>query len=368
MSNEPKKYSTIHYQSYLNLDKLLDAQHPRSEQLEGKAAHEELLFIIVHQSYELWFKQIIHELESVIEMFNKNTVDEKNIGTAISRMNRANVVFKLLVDHIPIMETMTALDFLDFRNYLFPASGFQSYQFRKVENLLGLAEKDRMTYGGHHYGAFFSDEQKEELHTIHESKNLFNAVEHWLERIPFLNFGEFDFLNNYRMAIERMVKKEADAINNSDYLNAKEKEMRLAMMGNTDTYFQSILDKNVHQQYVDEGKQRLSYKATLAALMINLYNEEPLLQLPYRFLITIIDMDELLTTWRQRHSQMVLRMLGRKIGTGGSSGHDYLRETALRHHIFKDFHNISTLLIPRSELPQLPDEVKTQLGFVFSTK
>ncbi|HRG19949.1 MAG TPA: tryptophan 2,3-dioxygenase family protein [Saprospiraceae bacterium] len=362
----PQKYSSIHYQSYLALEQLLSAQNPRSAEMETGEAHEEMLFIIVHQSYEIWFKQIIHELESVINMFNTDVVDEKNIGTAIARLNRVIQIFKLLVDHIPIMESMTPLDFLDFRNYLFPASGFQSYQFRKVENLLGLPEDERMTYAGHHYAAFFSDEQKAELDHIIKEKNLFNAVEAWLERIPFLQFENFNFLQEYRAAVERMLTKEEHAIRNSAYLSDKDKEMRIRMMGSTDTYFQTILDEQFHQQLVAEGRQRLSYKATLAALMINLYNEEPLLQLPYRFLLCIVDIDELLTTWRYRHAQMVLRMLGRKVGTGGSSGHDYLNETAQRHHIFKDFHNISTLLIPRSELPELPENVKKQLGFVYS--
>ncbi|MBK9687861.1 MAG: hypothetical protein IPO65_08880 [Saprospiraceae bacterium] len=362
----PQKYSSIHYQSYLALEQLLSAQNQRSAEMETGEAHEEMLFIIVHQSYEIWFKQIIHELESVINMFTTDVVDEKNIGTAIARLNRVIQIFKLLVDHIPIMESMTPLDFLDFRNYLFPASGFQSYQFRKVENLLGLPEDERMTYAGHHYAAFFSDEQKTELDHIIKEKNLFKAVETWLERIPFLQFENFDFLQEYRAAVERMLNKEEHAIRNSAYLSDKDKEMRIRMMGSTDTYFQTILDEQFHQQLVAEGRQRLSYKATLAALMINLYNEEPLLQLPYRFLLCIVDIDELLTTWRYRHAQMVLRMLGRKVGTGGSSGHDYLNETAQRHNIFKDFHNISTLLIPRSELPGLPENVKKQLGFVYS--
>jgi tryptophan 2,3-dioxygenase len=362
------KYATIHYQKYLELEQLLSAQKLRSAEVEAVPAHEEMLFIIVHQSYELWFKQIIHELESVIDMFNKDNVDEKNIGTAIARLNRVITIFKLLVDHIPIMESMTPLDFLDFRNYLFPASGFQSYQFRKVENLLGLPEDERMTYAGHHYAAFFDEAQKTELDHISTNANLFKAVEDWLERIPFLNFGDFDFLEHYKKSVTNMIQREQHNIQMSSYLSDKEKEMRLRMMGNTDTYFQSILHPDVHETLVSEGKQRLSYKATLAALMINLYNEEPLLQLPYRFLLCLVDIDELLTTWRYRHAQMVMRMLGRKVGTGGSSGHEYLAETASRHHIYKDLHNISTLLIPRSELPQLPDHVKQALGFVFSTR
>jgi len=366
MQDSTKKYATIHYQKYLGLDKLLDAQHPRSASLDKDPAHEEMLFIIVHQSYEIWFKQIIHELESVIDMFYKEAVDEKNIGTAVDRLSRVGDIINLLTEHISIMETMTPLDFLDFRNYLFPASGFQSFQFRKIENLLGLRESQRMTYGGHHYGVFFSEEQKAELEEIAEGKNLFMVMEDWLERTPFLKFKDFKFLDLYKRAVENMVFKEADAIKSTTYLSEEEKEKRLKMMGSTDTYFQSILDREVYRQMVEAGKQRLNYEATLAALMINLYNEEPLLQLPYRLLLTIVDIDELLTNWRYRHAQMVLRMLGRKIGTGGSSGHDYLRETAGRHRIFTDLHNISTLLIPRSELPELPQELKRELGFFYS--
>ena len=165
-----------------------------------------------------------------------------------------------------------------------------------------------------------------------------------------------------------MIAKEARAIRESEYLSEKDKQMRLRMMGTTDTYFKSILDPSVHEEMVKEGKQRLSYRATLAALMIGLYNEEPLLQPPYRFLIAIVDIDELLISWRYRHAQMVLRMLGRKVGTGGSSGHNYLKATADKHHIFTDLHNISTLLIPRSELPELPDEIQKELGYYFTNQ
>ena len=128
---ETKKYTTIHYHSYLELDKVLNAQTLRSAELETPA-HEEMLFIITHQAYELWFKQIIHELGSVHQMFQNDNVDEKNIGTAIGRLERVEEILKLLIQQIGIMETMTPLDFLDFRAYLFPASGFQSFQFRHL--------------------------------------------------------------------------------------------------------------------------------------------------------------------------------------------------------------------------------------------
>ncbi len=365
---ENKKYTTIHYHGYLQLDKILDAQRMRSAELEEQAAHDEMLFIVVHQVYELWFKQIRHELDSVLDLFQTQSVDERNVGTAVHYLNRVIEIQKLLIQQIRIMETMTPLDFLDFRNYLFPASGFQSFQFRMLEGMLGLPETERLTYNNHHYASVFPEDQQKALAEIYTKGTLFDVIEAWLERTPFLQFGDFRFLAHYKKAVENMIKKEQEAIKSSDYLDEKEKAMRLKMLGSTDTYFLSILDPEVHRQMQEAGKLRLSYKATVAALLINLYRDEPILHEPFKLLMCLVDIDELMTTWRYRHAQMVLRMLGRKIGTGGSSGHDYLHATAVKHHIFSDLHNISTLLIPRSELPELPKALKQELGFYFSLK
>jgi len=366
MSDSGKKYSTIHYHSYLQLDKLLDAQHLRSAELEEKPAHDEMLFIIVHQAYEIWFKQILHELDSVAEMFEGNHVDERNIGTAIARLKRVIEIQKLLVQQIQVLETMTPLDFLDFRSYLFPASGFQSFQFRLIEVMLGLDERERLTYNNMPFASVFEQEQQDRLRKMAEGKSMFQLLEDWLERTPFLQFGSFDFLSQYKLAVQQMLEKEAAAIRSSCYLTDQEKEMRLRMLGGTDTYFQSVLNPEAHEQLRAEGKLRMSYKATLAALLINLYRDEPILHNPFNLLQCLVEIDEQLTTWRYRHTQMVLRMLGKKIGTGGSSGYDYLHATAVKHHVFADLHNISTLLIPRSELPELPTELKQNLGFHFS--
>lgn len=366
MAEEHDKYSTIHYHRYLQLEKILNAQTLRSAEVEGKAAHEEMLFIIIHQAYELWFKQIIHEIGSVKHMFESDQIDERNIGRAVNRLERVDEILQLLIQQIRVLETMTPLDFLDFRSYLFPASGFQSYQFRMVEVMLGLREAARMTYNGHPYRDSLLPEQRGALEDIERGGSLFDLVEKWLERTPFLEFHNFNFLEQYKKAVENMLAKEAESIRESAYLTDEQKSMRLNMLGGTDTYFHSILDPTVHANMLKEGKLRLSYKATLGALLIKLYRDEPILHLPYQMLNKLTDIDELLVTWRYRHAQMVLRMLGRKIGTGGSSGYEYLRETANKHQIFGDLHNISTMLIPRSELPELPARLKLELGFYFS--
>ena len=88
--------------------------------------------------------------------------------------------------------------------------------------------------------------------------------------------------------------------------------------------FEALLDEPTHERLRAEGARRLSHRATLAALLIHLYRDQPILHLPFRFLTLLVDVDELLATWRYRHALMVHRMIGTKIGTGGSSGHDYL--------------------------------------------
>ncbi len=115
-----------------------------------------------------------------------------------------------------------------------------------------------------------------------------------------------------------------------------------------------------------KGKRRLSHKSLQAALLINLYRDEPILQLPFNFLTSLVDIDELLTTWRYRHALMVQRMIGTKIGTGGSSGHQYLKSTAESHKIFSDLTEIATFLIPRSQLPELPERLNKNLGFYYA--
>ncbi len=369
MPNNPKeKYASIHYSDYLQLDKLLDAQQPRSGEY-GEEAHDEMLFIIIHQVYELWFKQINHELKSLAALFREDHVRERNLLVVVQRMDRVIEILKLLVQQIQVLETLTPLDFLEFRHLLFPASGFQSFQFREFENLLGLREKDRYIYKpNERYLNEFTKERQHELETIEESHiSVFESIERWLERTPFLHMEGFDFIAEYSKSVHQMLDKEYRAIENTDYLTHKQKAMRLEMLGNTNTYFANVLDPKKHQALIEEGKMRLSYKATVAALFIQLYRDEPILQLPYRLLNKLTDIDELVTTWRYRHAQMVLRMLGKKIGTGGSSGYEYLRGTAEKNQVFRDFHNISTLLIPRSAVPPLPDDIKQNLSFYYST-
>ena len=142
-----KGNNTPNYRNYLNLDALLNVQMLISEK-RGKTAHDEMLFIITHQVYELWFKQILFEIDSIFEVYNAKVIDESRVGIAVSRLHRINEIIQLLIDQIKILETITPMDFLEFRDLLTAASGFHSGQFRQIENKIGLPKDIRHVYGG----------------------------------------------------------------------------------------------------------------------------------------------------------------------------------------------------------------------------
>jgi tryptophan 2,3-dioxygenase len=361
-----KKNSSIHYNDYLDLDKILDAQTPLSK-AGNNEAHEEMLFIIIHQTYELWFKQIIHEIDSVMALLSRQKMDEENVGLVVGRFDRVNKILEVLVKQLDILETMTALDFLDFRNYLSPASGFQSHQFRKIEVMLGLKINKRHQFGGCPYHDQFTGEKKEEILEIEKDTPLFTLVEKWLERIPFLNMEGYDFVDQYKSSVVEMLKNEIAVINASG-LSESDKMIRIKMIEENRKYFDNIFDEKNHLKSIEDGLTKLSYKATMSALLINLYREQPILQLPYKFLRQLVETDHKISLWRFRHVQMVEKMLGQKIGTGGSSGQGYLKKTVDQHRLFEDIANIATLMISREYLPELPKNIKQKLSFNFTNK
>src|ERR1700761_4619950 len=134
----------MHYSDYLELDRILNAQHPESDRT-GQPAHDEMLFIIIHQTYELWFKQLLFETDSVIDLLRQPSLNDNSpqLQTIVHRLSRCVTILKVLVHQIDIMETMTPMDFLDFRDMLRPASGFQSWQFKLLEARLGLKYENR---------------------------------------------------------------------------------------------------------------------------------------------------------------------------------------------------------------------------------
>jgi len=359
-----KAFPPVEYSEYLKLDRLLGSQEPKSAAY-GKPAHDEMLFIVVHQAYELWFKQILHELDSVRALFRQDSVDERSIGTAVARLQRVVEVQKLLIDQLRVLETMTPLDFLDFRDFLVPASGFQSLQFRLIENKLGLRPDARAGTERTAPEARLTPAARDALAASRGEPSLFELVEKWLERTPFLESPGFQFWESYKAAVDAMLASDRWTIETNPTLSASERGVQLAELELTEKGFAAVLDEATHERLRAGGRRRLSFRATQAALLIHLYRDQPILHLPFLFLTTLVDIDEHLATWRYRHALMVHRMIGAKIGTGGSSGHHYLLGTVERNKVFTDLYNLSTFLISRSALPTLPPEVERRLGFYY---
>ena len=355
----------LSYSDYLQLSKILDSQSLQSEK-KGNLVHDEMLFIIIHQAYELWFKQILHELDSIIDMFKGDYAQEENTGTVVARLGRIIEIQKLLIDQVSILETMTPMDFLEFRDLLTPASGFQSVQFREIENKLGMDAEQRIRFGKQRYDEYLGSDDRNRALESEKNPSLFILLENWLERTPFLQFEEFNFWESYQNSVEKMINDDLDRINTNTNVDNSARESSIKNYDAIKKTYEALFDEKKYQHLLDNGHRRISQKATLGALFIKLYRDEPVLQMPHRLLTQLVDMDQLLTSWRYRHSLLVFRMIGVKIGTGGSSGYGYLKKTAEKHSIFRDISNLSTYIIPRSTLPVLPKKLKKELGFYYT--
>ncbi|HLF46481.1 MAG TPA: tryptophan 2,3-dioxygenase family protein [Chitinophagaceae bacterium] len=332
----------MHYHDYLQLDKILNAQFPESEKL-NLPAHDEMLFIVIHQAYELWFKQLHHEVDSVATIMNKPALNDNSpeLQIVVHRLKRTVTILQVLVHQIDIMETMTPMDFLDFRDMLRPASGFQSWQFKELEAKLGLKYEHR--HGKDYYTSQLRKEHVELIKKAESNKSLLDLVNAWLERMPLtpsVTGDKNSFWERYRMAYQNSL---ADA----------EKENL------------TVFDETFNTQHSTLNIQRsLSSTACRSALFIMLYRGYPLLQLPFQLLNCLLEIDEQLSSWRYRHMNMVHRMIGTRIGTGGSTGKDYLKAAADKHYIFKEIAQLNSFLVERRRQPQLSAEIEKRLGFV----
>lgn len=329
----------VHYHDYLQLDKILNAQFPESDK-RNQPAHDEMLFIVIHQAYELWFKQLHVEVDSVAAIMNRPSLNDNSpeLQTVVHRLNRCITILRVLVQQLDIMETMTPMDFLDFRDMLRPASGFQSWQFKELEAKLGLKFEHR--HGKEYYTSQLRPEHIGIIKKAETATSLLEMVNQWLERMPLspaVSDDPASFWQVYRGAYR-------------DSLAEAER--------NNLAHFDGL--------FLQEGKRedgQLSGRACRAALFIMLYRGYPLLQLPFQLLNALLEIDEQLSSWRYRHMNMVHRMIGTRIGTGGSTGKDYLKAAADKHYIFREIAQLNSYLLERRKLPVLDAGLEKKLGF-----
>lgn len=248
----------LSYGSYLKVPQLLALQERKS----SPPHHDEMLFIVIHQVYELWFKQMLHELDAVMACLRAG--DLLKVG---KHFRRIHSIQRLLEQQVDILETMTPQDFNQFRDHLNPASGFQSLQFREIEFLAGLKKSEALVH------LQMDDAQRAKLEARLNGETLHDAL--------FTLLGQRGF-------------------------DVKTHDARIASL-------KSIYERS--EKHYDL----------------------------YLLLEDLIEFDERLLLWRGRHVRMVERMIGSKMGTGGSLGAAYLA-TTLDKKIFPELWEVRTYL------------------------
>ena len=345
MSQQP-----VVYWQYLQLPKLLDCQRPPGREL---AHHDEHLFIVAHQAFELWFKQILFEVRHARDVLGQpgrpaadRQVPETDIPEICATLGRVVEILRLLTQQWHVVETMPPGNFLAFRDLLIPASGFQSLQFRLVEIVSGLPADARVSIDGRPFSSRFSPELQAELAAAAGEMTLRQALLDWLARTPLdAPFPAF---------------AEAFAGAYDGYTDAQ-RALQLA-----NPYLPSERRAAIEARFENEKaacRAFLRDRAHAAFLFLASYREEPLLRWPSALVEQVIAYEEALRIFRFRHARMVERMIGLRVGTGGSTGVDYLDETARRHRIFGELLTAQSFLLPRERLPAVPHP--ELLGFRF---
>jgi aminocarboxymuconate-semialdehyde decarboxylase len=255
----PQPGQQLTYSSYLKVPELLELQHPQS----SPEHHDELLFIIVHQTYELWFKELLHDLDAVVANLKAAGVNPKSrdeVYEAARVLRRCTEITRVLVEQFTILETMLPTHFLAFRDKLEPASGFQSEQFRELEFLCGLKDEKMLRY----------HKPTPEAHAQLERRL----------REPSLHDVFFEALR----AMGKLATPAVDATEQERF-NARARAI-LAL----------YKDESHHRDWIDVCER-------------------------------LTEFDELVVSWRLRHIQLVERTIGVRMGTGGSAGASYLKLT-----------------------------------------
>ena len=263
MGEQDKK--AITYISYLKVDELLSLQQPESD-----GEHDEMLFIVIHQTYELWFKQILHEIAAL-----QPALEAGKTHRSLAILGRVRTIMKTCVSQLDILETMTPLQFNTFRGRLQSSSGFQSAQFREVEAVLG--RRDQAGAGA-------------EKHTG------MGMAEHLIPGSPA------------RARVEAAMQRRSLWDSTLIYLESRGHKMPA-----------EVMNRDVSVGYTDH--------AGVQEVLLEVHRNDAEAAMVCE---ALVDLDEGLQEWRYRHVKMVERTIGHKMGSGGSSGVGYLSSTLFR--------------------------------------
>ena len=351
--DETSTPARITYGGYLRLQELLSLQDG-PDGYSPPPSNDELHFIIVHQSFELWFKLILRELKEARDLMDLDRIEEASIPRVVHHLERVSEIFRLLADQWKVMETLSPQDFLAFRDRLGTSSGFESWQMRELEVLMGLDNEQRM--GGMDPLAHMQRLAGEgkvpaaavaDLEATSSAPSLNDVLTTWLSRTPIHGSSPGDreddvVVQSYIDAhLEAMRQHGEEVIAHMVAIGHGEEEALRPRIQAGILAAESFL--------LTEG-QPLRHRAGL--LFIESYRDLPLLSWPRRLIDSFVDLEQSMLLFRAHHARMVERMIGRRMGTGGSSGVDYLDATT-KYRIFVDLWAVRTLLVKRDALPEM---------------
>ena len=336
-----------YYNDYLEVSKLISLGHLATDK------HDEQLFITIHQAYELWFKQILFELKSVVNTF----MDEKtgqprriddNSGEMVlivSRLGRILEIWKVLVAQVDVLETMTPMDFLEFRKGLGAASGFQSKQFRIIEALMGLSQSgrykstDAVDKGTDYYKRVgvseggFNHEDRKAIDEVEVASSLRQGIIAWLDRFA----GSFGFTEEkYKELWTSYLSEYTKSLPERDQVNLSKQ----------------FTNNFLADEKADRDPKEFTVAARRAALIISLLRDYPVLRAPFQIILRLIDIDEYMAIWRFRHLNMAVRMIGKRSGTGGHSS-TYLEGAVKENRVFPELLELPTYLLDTSSVQKV---------------
>ncbi len=362
-----RQKSAPSYWDYLRVEELLSLQGGLGED-DGKLSDHELLFVVVHQVYELWFKLVLRELGTARDLLGRDPVPDQDLSVACASIHRMVTTLDVAARHFAVVETLTTRDFLDFREKLLPASGFQSAQLRELEILLGLKEEDRLHLGweGSYLDMLKSHDGTESpalarvLARREDRPTFREALDEWLWRTPIRGSRPDDdgdeatvraFVDDFLAAQAR----ELDAGEGLALEKARSESERERLRGR---YAAEKESSRAFLQASDAAEADRAHRSRIRAsvLFIETYRELPLLAWPRELLDGVVSLEQAFVIFRQRHARMVERVIGRRTGTGGSAGVEYLDKTALEYRIFRDVWAVRTVLVRGAAAPPLEDE------------
>lgn len=353
------------YWDYIKVEQLLSLQQGVDSD-ERVLANDEVLFITIHQIDELWFKLVLRELVVMRDCLAQPVVPEQSLAQVARGLRRTVLLMHNTAQHFALMESMTTRDYLAFRDKLSPASGFQSAQLREIEILLGLPDDVRVGFGEGSYldalravGGGESPALRRVLARQADRPSILHAVEQWLYRTPICGSSPDDPADAARVSefVEQYLRAHAAEVEST-----KAQSLAVATTeGDRDRlaarYQREIDGARAFLEAADrpEAERARARRIRAAIVFIESYRELPLLAWPREVVDGIVALEQAFLVFRQRHARMVERVIGRRTGTGGSAGVDYLDQTALRYRVFADLWAVRTLLVRRDALPKLED-------------